>query len=442
MTNTALGSQNPGGLQVSVSSLTLGTLHEAILAFSSQDSLETFWPSVCLNARWLIPSRRVAILLRTEGGSLEVAGMFEQGKFLKPEDPGDIGEENLLEQAFEKGNAQWFTRPSRQFQGDKDRLTAWLLQDDPELLFLLPIKAKGRNIGAILFVMGSIDKTDQAMLNTLGTIYALHVGMTYKVIQITEERRRMQDTLTMQEKMASLGNLVAGVAHEVNNPVGAVNSAADVSTRCIEIIDRALQESKTVEDITDNARLQQALQLLTENNQVIVTAGARIAKLVESLKNFARLDEAEFKIADLHEGIDSTLTLLDHELKNRVEVVKEYGDLPPIECYPNQLNQVFMNLLVNSIQAIEGKGSIRIRTSSDRDNVYVKVVDTGKGMSAEQIDRIFDPGFTTKGVGVGTGLGLSISYNIVQKHKGEIKVESKMEEGSTFTIVLPRTLSE
>jgi len=179
------------------------------------------------------------------------------------------------------------------------------------------------------------------------------------------------------------------------------------------------------------------LKILEANNQVTTTTGDRIAKLVSSLKNFARLDEAEFPKTDIHEGIDSTLTLVHHELKNKVSVVKEYGEIPPVFCYSNQLNQVFMNLLVNAAQAIEDKGTIKIETCADDANVYIKISDTGKGIPPENLHRIFDPGFTTKSSGVGTGLGLSISYNIIQKHNGDIIIESEVGKGTQVVIILP-----
>jgi signal transduction histidine kinase len=251
------------------------------------------------------------------------------------------------------------------------------------------------------------------------------------------ELKETQNQLVMREKMASLGNLVAGVAHEVNSPVGAVNSAADVSSRCISRMNSVLEESPLCEEVAENRPFQQAMTLLKENTRLIVTAGERIATIVKSLRNFARLDEAEFQSADLHEGLDSTLTLVHHELKNRAEVIRDYGEIPLVECFPNQLNQVFMNLLVNAAQAIEGKGTVTIRTSADAEKVYVEIADTGKGISSEHLGRIFDPGFTTKGVGVGVGLGLSISYNIVQKHHGEIDVESEPGKGTSFTLSLP-----
>lgn len=251
------------------------------------------------------------------------------------------------------------------------------------------------------------------------------------------ELQKMQHQLIMQEKMASLGNLVAGVAHEVNNPIGAVKSSAHVLTRCIEKIRDALTHGKSLEEIKNDSEFQKTLSMLQENNKVINTAGERVSEIVLSLKNFARLDEAEFQLVDIHEGIDTTLTLVEHELKNRIEVIKEYGNIPKIHCYPNQLNQVFMNMLINAAHAIKDGGTIKIKTYLKDSFVYVEVSDSGRGISKKNLNKIFDPGFTTKSMGVGTGLGLSISYNIIQKHNGEIKVESEEGKGTTFTIMLP-----
>ncbi len=166
-------------------------------------------------------------------------------------------------------------------------------------------------------------------------------------------------------------------------------------------------------------------------------AGQRIPKIVQSLNNFARSDEADFKKADIHEGIDSTLMLVLHELKDRVEVIQEYGDIPQINCYPNQLNQVFMNLLLNAAHSVEDSGIITIKTFAVDKYVCIRISDTGKGIPSEHINRIYDPGFTTKGLGVGTGLGLSIYYNITQHHKGTVSVESEVGKDTEFTLTLP-----
>jgi len=249
--------------------------------------------------------------------------------------------------------------------------------------------------------------------------------------------RDAQQQLVMREKMASLGHLVAGVAHEINNPVGAVTSAADTSMRSLQIIKRLLAEGNDLAELRENPRFKTALEVLGSNHEITDTASKRITEIVRSLKNFARLDESEFQEADLHEGLDSTLTLLHHELKNRVEVVREYGEIPRIQCYPSQLNQVFMNILSNASQAIEDAGAITVRTRRDGNDVVVEIGDTGKGIDPEHLAHIFDPGFTTKGVGVGTGLGLSITYNIVRKHHGRIDAASAPGRGTTVTIRLP-----
>jgi signal transduction histidine kinase len=252
-----------------------------------------------------------------------------------------------------------------------------------------------------------------------------------------DQLKEAQQQLILKEKMASLGDLVAGVAHEINNPIGAINSASDVSSRCLDRLQETVERGESVQAIKDDIHYQTVMQLLRENTRIAVEGSVRVTKIVRSLRNFARLDEAELQEADIHEGIDSTLTLVHHELKHNVEVVKEYGDVPRIRCYPNQLNQVFMNLFVNAAHAIEEKGVLRITTSADAKTVHIKIADTGKGIPQKNIDKIFDPGFTTKGSGVGTGLGLSISYNIIQKHGGSFRVNSEVGRGTVFEISLP-----
>jgi len=246
-----------------------------------------------------------------------------------------------------------------------------------------------------------------------------------------------QQQLVMREKMASLGNLVAGVAHEINNPIGAVKGAADTSARSINVVRTALDEGSDLTEIKKGRRFQAALEALKANNDVTLLASERIAEIVKSLKNFARLDEAEFQEADIHEGLDSTLTLLEHRLRNRVTVIRQYGQIPRISCYPNQLNQVFMNVLSNAEQAIAESGVITINTEQRDSSIAIKVSDDGVGIDSAVLEKIFDPGFTTKGVGVGVGLGLSITYNIVKRHNGDIDVESEPGQGTTVVITLP-----
>lgn len=249
--------------------------------------------------------------------------------------------------------------------------------------------------------------------------------------------QEMQHQLIMQEKMAAMGNLVAGVAHEVNTPVGAVYSAADVTRRCIEKITTELYDGQNIAELKSNDRLMKALNILKDSNRVTILASQRISHIVRSLKTFARLDEADYQEANIHDGLECTLTLIDHELSDRITIDKNYGDIPDISCCPNQLNQVFMNILMNAVQAIKEGGQISIKTSLSGSQVRVEISDNGCGIPADDIARVFDPGFTTKGVGVGTGLGLSISHKIIQKHNGRISVSSETGRGTVFTIQLP-----
>lgn len=260
--------------------------------------------------------------------------------------------------------------------------------------------------------------------------------------QVNRDLRDAQTRLVQSEKMASLGNLVAGVAHEINTPVGAINSMHDTLVRGVQKLKDTLGEDAG-DLLASNRMIQRSLKVIDEANRVIKTGTDRVTTIVRSLRSFARLDEAEKKDALLTECIEDALTLVRHEVKGRVHVEKDFADLPPIECFPSRLNQVFLNILVNAAQAIEGEGHIRIRTSTlDDDRVRIEISDDGRGMDSEVVAKIFDPGFTTKGVGVGTGLGLSICYQIVQDHHGEITVDSKPGSGTTFTIDLPRILGE
>ncbi len=259
-----------------------------------------------------------------------------------------------------------------------------------------------------------------------------------------EELNETQQQLLMKEKMAALGDLVAGIAHEINNPIGAVNASGDVSHRCLDKIEIVLQQSKSIEEIKNNRQLPRVINTLKDNIRVTLTAGDRISTIVKSLKNFARLDQAEYQLADVHEGIESTLTLLSTEIQQRIKIVKEFGDIPKIECYPGQLNQVFINILKNAVQAIDGNGTIKIKTicnkssNGDMPHIQVQISDTGKGIPAENLAHLFDLGFTAgDGQRMKMRSGLVTSYNIIQNHHGNILVDSEVGKGSTFSIILP-----
>jgi signal transduction histidine kinase len=261
-------------------------------------------------------------------------------------------------------------------------------------------------------------------------------------IELEQTNRDLKDTqsqLVQSEKMASLGMLVAGVAHEINTPVGAMSSSHDTLVRALHKLKAAMDETCDG-DSAKLMKMEKLMKIINEANEVITSGGSRVTNIVQRLKSFARLDEAELKKADIHEGIEDTLTIVHHELKRKVEIVREFGDVPPIACFPSQLNQVYLNLLINAGQAIKESGTITIRTAQEVGIVRIEFEDTGAGIPAENLDKIFDPGFTTKGVGVGTGLGLSICYKIMQDHHGEIRVESEVGKGTTFTLLIPSNL--
>jgi len=259
--------------------------------------------------------------------------------------------------------------------------------------------------------------------------------------EVNLQMKQAQAHLMQSEKMASLGQLVAGIAHEINTPIGSINSNNDILIRSVSKMREFFNCEHCPMEVRENPDVVKLMRVLEEINQNDRIACDRIINIIRSLKNYARLDEAERKRVNIHEGLDSSLVLVHHQLKNRIEIVKDYGTLPEIECFPNQLNQVFMNLLVNAAQAMAGQGTLTIKTLHLGNEIQVKISDTGVGIPRENLRKIFDPGFTTKGVGVGTGLGLSICHKIVQDHRGRIAVESEVGRGTSFTITFPVSIS-
>ena len=273
--------------------------------------------------------------------------------------------------------------------------------------------------------------------------------------ELARSEKRVEEArnqLLQSEKMASIGQLAAGVAHEINNPIGYVSSnlgsLESYLKQVFEVIDVYRGAECAIGDAAALSRIAAAkaraeldyvsedvFALLSESREGIM----RVSKIVQDLKDFSRVgSEDEWTWARLHEGLDSTINIVNNEIKYKAQLVKEYGNLPEVECLPSQLNQVFMNLLVNAAHAIEEQGTITVRSGAHgEDEVWVEVSDTGKGIAPEHMTRIFDPFFTTKPIGKGTGLGLSLSYGIVQKHHGRIEVDSVVGGGTTFRITLP-----
>ena len=321
----------------------------------------------------------------------------------------------------------------------------WLSRDSAGRQFWVAVNLQPLKLGGgqrVLAVVRDIDSRKHAeedLQRTLAETKALNAKLV-----------EAQSQLLQSEKMASIGQLAAGVAHEINNPIGFVSSnlgtldgylrdifaitaayeAAEATVSQCPQLD-AVRELKRDKDY-DFLKTDIAL-LMAESKDGL----ARVAKIVRDLKDFSRAGEATSQWADLHQGLDSTLNIVWNELKYKGTVKKEYGELPLVWCVPSQLNQVFMNLLVNAAHAIPEKGEITIRTGQRDEEVFVAIADTGSGIAPEHINRIFDPFFTTKPVGKGTGLGLSLAYSIIQKHQGRIEVESELGKGTTFTFWLP-----
>lgn len=274
---------------------------------------------------------------------------------------------------------------------------------------------------------------------------------TQELTQTLDDLKQTQVQLIQTEKMSSLGQMVAGIAHEINNPVNFIYGNLEYATRyaqdLLNLVVLYQQEYTAPTPPIQNQIEAIDLHFLVNDLPKLLTSmkmgTQRIQQIVLSLRNFSRLDESEMKFVNLHEGMDSTLLILNNRLRSGIEVVREYGDLPLVECHPAQMNQVFMNLLSNSIDALlehqcPTQQQILIHTHQVSDKqVCIAIRDNGPGIPNDIQDKLFDPFFTTKPVGKGTGLGLSICYDIVKKHRGEIHLHSKLGQGTEFRLLFP-----
>ncbi len=260
---------------------------------------------------------------------------------------------------------------------------------------------------------------------------------------LAEQLEQANRQLLQSEKLAAIGQLAAGVAHEINNPIGYVSSNLKTLADYVRDMLLVLDSVDTAENLDDLRQYKQKIEydhircdiedLLGESEEGL----QRVKQIIKALKDFSYIEEEEFHFADLHGCLDSTLNLINSELKYKVEIRKDYAELPHIECLPSQINQVIMNLLLNAGQAIEQSGIITLRTGQADEWVWLEVEDTGKGIEPHLLNRLYEPFFTTKPIGKGTGLGLSLSYNIVNKHGGRIEVTSTPGVGARFRVWLP-----
>ena len=309
-----------------------------------------------------------------------------------------------------------------------------------------PMLGKSGNLGILYMenktTVGAFTHEDLQLLCAVASQIALAVenARFFEKLQSTNENlerlvqqrtaalAEAQMKLYQAEKIASLSRLAAGVAHEINNPLGALKSNLDLLTGSFTQLaaspGKSGEEAEKFQDLADLGRASAA-------------ACSRIVSVVRSLVSFARLDEAEFKFADVNEGIKTTVQLLHPALTRHIQIELQLGEIPPVPCYPALLNEAFMNLLVNACQAIRESGRILVETRREADSAVITIRDNGRGIPREHLDAIFDPGFTTKGVGVGVGLGLPVVYSVIQEHWGSVSVESTIGIGSTFTLRLP-----
>jgi signal transduction histidine kinase len=335
----------------------------------------------------------------------------------------------------------------------ENRESCWDIYDTYEVELLVPILFGVDLLGVIAVgrkLSGErLAADDRQLLRTLANqssiaienakafdeIAKLNEGLEFRVEERTRELQETQTQLMQSEKLKSLGQLVAGVAHELNNPIGIVHANLQLLD---EFIEKFVAAQARGEDPT---KYRDAITKLLSRGR---EATERVKEIVQNLRTFSRMDQADLQSANLIDEIDSTVTLMEHRLKGVVEVTREYQEIPEVRCYPGQLNQVFLNLLINACDVLEEErgGGITIRTAPTRSGVRIEFSDTGPGIPPEVQSRIFDPFFTTKEVGKGTGLGLSLSHGIIERHGGQIQVHSVAGEGTTFVIDLPLVAPE
>ena len=350
-----------------------------------------------------------------------------------------LGEDQEMAQQLQLiANGHTATEARSLSESQRDPRTAILL-DALERLYGLLSSQNQALLEANHYLEQRIDERTQALKAANQKLEDEQRELTQLLSKVDEA----QQQLLQSEKMAAIGQLAAGVAHEINNPVGFVNSNLGTlktyTQQLLQLIDA--YESGDAVNIAEQRKIAD-LDFLREDLPALLEESRdgleRVTRIVQDLKDFSRVDQAERQRADLNAAMQSTLNVVRNELKYKADVVLELGQIPEIVCIPAQLNQVFMNLLVNAAQAIPERGTITVRSGLERDHVWFEIEDTGSGMSEEVRKRIFEPFFTTKPVGKGTGLGLSISYDIVvKKHHGRMDVHSELGKGTCFRLWLP-----
>jgi signal transduction histidine kinase len=360
----------------------------------------------------------------------------------------------------------------------------YIIHEKPRSILCYPVFVKGK-LTSIIYLENNTELTTFTaeklkILNLLSTQITislenalLYQNLEEKVVARTREvvsqkeiiehayseLRAAQSQMVHSEKMASLGQLTAGIAHEINNPINFISIGIKGLEKNFKSFMKVIDKFENLTTIENKEQALQEIEALKESIQYgevkgfiiglmddIKLGADRAAEIIQGLRSFSRLNEAEYKAADIHEGLDATLVLLRTKTKDNIEVIKEYDPyLPIVNCNPGQLNQVFMNILTNAIEAIEmnppgSHNQIRIKTKNETDKIVISIKDSGVGIPQNIVAKIFDPFFTTKDVGKGTGLGLSISFGIIKKHNGQIEVLSEENKGTEFIISIPKEL--
>lgn len=324
----------------------------------------------------------------------------------------------------------------------KDFLNSEITYPAQTTRIIIPVTRLQDMLGILIIYTSqkNFDQTHNDVLYSISSQLASAILQGSLFSQIKKQNQELENTLKElketqlqlinSEKMASLGQLVAGVAHEINTPLASINANND-------ILQKLLQKFSANQNEETTTKLLNNIECI---NNIDKEAIKRISNIVKSLKKFVRLDEAELQFADINKELDLTLELIKHETKNKIKIIRNYSDLPKIKCYPNMLNQVFMNLLINACQSMKNGGDITITTNVENKNLTVKIKDTGTGIDDKIKDKMFVAGTTTKKIGIGTGLGLAISKKIVEKHNGKIHFTSEKDKGTEFTIEIPTNI--
>ncbi|MEW5978417.1 MAG: ATP-binding protein [Acidobacteriota bacterium] len=447
----------------------LKTLHEVSRRINSHRDLKTLLEETMDLAVELLHAEKGLILLREEGAA-ELKVHVARAADRKTIQMAEAMSRSVIASVDRLGKPRLVRNDPRTRQDLSESVVRFGISS----LVCVPLWEKGSLIGVIYLDTTDpnhfFDEDEIPFLEAFANLAAvaidnarsyeevrkLNAGLEDQVLERTQELRRKHEELARayedlretqlqlvrSEKMASLGLLVAGVAHEINTPLGAINSSSDTLRRGVAKLKSLWVDLSVDGSAEDSVEVTRTLKVVEDVSQATSEACRRIDQVVRALRAFARLDEEDFKQVDIHDGLEAAWAVIRGQYEGRVDLVRKYGQVPLLKCRAAQLNQVFLNLLLNACQAIPNRGEISILTQARGGRLEIQVQDNGTGILPEHLPKIFDPGFTTRGVKFGTGLGLSIAYQIVKDHGGDIRVVSTPGEGATVTVDLPHQNAE